>query len=126
MARPDLNVAAASLGAIGAAAALAVPAFAAHPTIEVNPNPVQRGKLVRVHGVVPGCPRGHLVTLISRAFSHAHEFAGVSAVFARVGRHSRYSVRTRIPARRRPGRYRVSGRCGGANLGVFVRLRVLA
>ncbi len=115
-----------SIAIFAAVGALAAPTLAARPTIKVNPNPVQRGTFVRVHGVVPGCRRGDLVTLISRAFSHQHEFAGLPAVFARVRRHHRYSVRSRIPARRRPRRYRVSGRCGGGNLGVSVRLRVLA
>jgi len=91
-----------------------------------TPNPVQRGHLVRVHGIVPGCGPGNSVTLISRAFAHVHDFAGLPAVFARVRSNDRYTVRTRIPSSRRPGRYRISGRCGGGNLGVFVRLRVLA
>jgi hypothetical protein len=98
---------------------------AAAPSIRAQPNPVRRGKVVRVHGAVPGCPRGDRVTLISRAFSRRHEFAGLPAVIARVGARSRYSVRTRIPARRKPGRYRITARCGGGNLGVSVRLRVL-
>jgi hypothetical protein len=104
---------------------LAAPAVATGPTILVSPNPVYRGHSVRVHGVVPGCPRGDRVTLISKAFSHRHEFAGVPAVFARVGARSRYSVRARIPATRRPGRYAITGRCGGGNLGVSASLRVL-
>jgi hypothetical protein len=108
------------------AGAFAASALAAAPTLQASPNPVRRGHVVRVHGRVPGCPAGDRVTLISRAFSHAHEFAGVPAVFAHVGRHHRYSVRTRIPARRSPGRYRISGRCGGANLGVSAMLHVLS
>ena len=107
------------------AVGLAAPAAAAGPTIRVGPNPVHRGQVVRVHGVVPGCPRGDQVTLISRAFSHRQDFAGLPAVFARVGAHRRYSVRTRIPARRRARRYTISGRCGGGNLGVTASLRVL-
>jgi hypothetical protein len=98
---------------------------AARPSIRAEPNPVKRGKVVRVHGAVPGCPRGDRVTLISRAFSRRHEFAGLPAVLAPVGARSRYSVRTRIPVRRKPGRYRITARCGGGNLGVSARLRVL-
>jgi hypothetical protein len=105
--------------------AMSAVAFAsAAPTIHVSPNPVHRGTVVRVHGVVPGCPRGDAVTLLSKAFSHRHDFAGVPAVFAKVRAQSRYSVRTRIPAGRRPGRYAVTGRCGGGNLGVTAHLRV--
>jgi hypothetical protein len=65
------------------------------------------------------------VTLISRAFSHRHDFAGLPALYARVRTNGDYSVRTRIPVTRRPARYRIGGRCGGGNLGVSARLRVL-
>jgi hypothetical protein len=111
--------------ALAAAGVLAAPAAAAGPTLKVTPNRVHRGHIVRVHGVVPGCPRRDQVTLISRAFAHKHDFAGLPAVFARVGAHSRYSVRTRIPAARRARRYTITGRCGGGNLGVSASLRVL-
>ena len=90
-----------------------------------SPNPVHRGHAVRVYGTIPGCVRGDQVTLISRAFSHRHDFAGLPAVYARVGAHHAYSVTTRIPARRAPRRYTISGRCGGGNLGVSANLRVL-
>jgi hypothetical protein len=110
---------------LACSAALAWPALAAGPRIAATPNPVHRGDLVRVHGTVPGCPRGDQVTLISRAFSHRHDFAGLPAVFARIGAHHAYSVRTRIPARRAPRAYAITGRCGGGNLGTFVTLRVL-
>ncbi len=105
--------------------AVAVPALAAGPSISVSPNPVHRGHVVRVYGVVPGCVRGDQVTLISKAFSRRHSFAGIAAVFAHIGAHHAYSVRTRIPAGRRPGAYVISGRCGGGNLGVARTLRVL-
>lgn len=101
-------------------------ALAAGPTINTDPHRVAQGGVVRVFGVVPGCARGDTVTLLSRAFSHRHEFAGVPAIFATVGRHHHYSKRTTIPARRRPGRYRITGRCGGGNLGVVAHLRVTA
>jgi hypothetical protein len=106
---------------------LADPAVAAGgPTIKVSLGTVQAGQIVRIYGVAPGCPSGNEVTLISAAFSHAHDFAGLPAVFAHVGAHSAYSVRIRIPAARRPGRYQITGRCGGGNLGVAASLRVLA
>ncbi|HEU4978262.1 MAG TPA: hypothetical protein VFT42_05165 [Solirubrobacteraceae bacterium] len=114
-----------SLVVLAAAAALAAPAGAAAPRIALSPTSVHRGQVVRVHGVIHGCPAGDTVTLLSKAFSHRHEFAGVPAVFARVGASGAYSVRTRIPARRRPGSYHVTGRCGGGNLGVAPLLRVL-
>jgi hypothetical protein len=111
--------------AVVASAALAWPAAASGPSIKASPNPVTRGQVVRVHGVVPGCPRGDQVTLISKAFSHRHEFAGVPAVFALIGSHHAYSVRTTIPSHRKPGHYVITGRCGGGNLGASATLHVL-
>jgi hypothetical protein len=93
------------------------------PTLQVTPRRVRRGGVVRVHGGVFACQGP--VTLISPAFSPRHQFAGVPAISAPVRAHGAYSVRTRIPAGRSPGVYRISGRCGGGNLGVQARLRVL-
>jgi hypothetical protein len=114
---------AAAVAALLTATAVAT-SLAAGRTIKVDPQSVPRGQVVRVFGVVPGCPRGDQVTLTSRAFSHAHEFAGVPAVFATVRRGHKYSKRTRIPAGRHPRRYAIRGRCGGGNLGVTAHLRV--
>jgi hypothetical protein len=99
--------------------------LAAGPTIRVSPTTVPQGYEVRVYGVVPGCAIGNRVTLLSRAFSHRHEFAGVPAIFAEVKPGHKYSKRTIIPARRSPGRYAIRGRCGGGNLGVTAYLRVI-
>ena len=113
--------------ALATAGVLAGPAVAVTgPTINVSPGSVRAGEVVRVYGAAPGCPAGNEVTLISPAFSAANEFAGVPAVFAAVGTDGRYSVRTRIPASRRPGTYQITGRCGGGNLGVSASLRVLS
>src|SRR2546423_1502241 len=79
-------------------------AYAASPSIHVSPATVHAGKRVEVSGSAGGCPAGDQVTLISRAFSRRHEFAGVAAVFARVRSNGTYSVSTRIPSRRH-GRY---------------------
>jgi hypothetical protein len=106
------------------AAGLAAPTVAATPTIKASPNPVQRGELVRVYGVVTGC--GGSVTLISKAFPHTHDFAGLPAVFARRSSTGSYSVRVRIPARRAARTYTITGRCGGGNLGVTRKLKVTA
>jgi hypothetical protein len=104
--------------------ALAAVAMSAGPTIKVEPQQVQRGRSVRVHGAIPGCPAPGAVTLISRAFSHAHDFAGLPAIYARLGNESVYSIRATIPATRKPGRYTITGRCGGGNLGVSAALRI--
>src|SRR5437870_3046356 len=101
------------------------------PTVRVTPATVHPGGRVRVFGSVGGspgrlgCPAGDLVALLSRAFAHSRrDFAGVPTVYAKVARDGSFSVRTKVPARRRPGRYRISARCGGANLGVSATLRV--
>ena len=92
--------------------------FRVGPSIRATPASVAAGQSVQVSGLAGGCPAGDQVTLISRAFSHAHEFAGVSAVFATVRSDDRYAVRTRIPAGRRPGTYSITARCGGGSFGV--------
>jgi hypothetical protein len=117
LARGSVLAATLSVGAVASA-------VAAGPTIKASPNPVQRGKLVRVYGVVTGC--GGSVTLISKAFPHTHDFAGLPAVFAPRKPDGSYSVRVRIPAKRKPGTYTITGRCGGGNLGVSRKLKVTA
>jgi hypothetical protein len=93
------------------------------PSIKADPNPMHRGDLVRVYGNTGGCRSG--LTLLSGAFSHAQEFAGVPAIYAAVDSNGRYSVVTRIPSTRRPRVYSIGARCGGGNMGVTARLRVL-
>jgi hypothetical protein len=101
-------------------------ATAAGPSLSVRPATVERGHVVTIRGSADGCPVADRVTLISRAFSHAHDFAGLPAVFARVRPGGSFRTATRIPARRRPGRYAITARCGGGNLGVRAVLRVVA
>ena len=62
--------------------------------------------------------------MISRAFAHTHDFAGLPAVFTPVRTGDRYSVRVRIPASRH-GRYGITARCGGGTFGVSAHLKVL-
>lgn len=93
-------------------------------SIGVTPASVKRGGTVLVHGVAGDCTSGDQVTLISHAFSPARSFAGVPAVFARVGSAGRFSVKTRIPRTRAPGSYTITARCGGGNLGVAAHLTV--
>jgi hypothetical protein len=84
--------------------------------LDVDPPTVGAGGRVRAFGSVRGgCPRGDTVTIISRAFDPAQEFAGVPAIFARVGPQGAFSVKTLIPSDRAAGRYMLSGRCGGGN-----------
>ena len=58
------------------------------------------------------------MTVLSRAFAPTHEFAGMSAVLARVRSNGLYAATTRIPRTRGPGRYVVTARCGGGNFGI--------
>ena len=96
------------------------------PSLSVAPATVKRGHLVTIRGSADGCPAGDRVTLISRAFRHAHDFAGLPAVFATVRAGGAFRTTTRIPLGKKPGRYAVTARCGGGNLGVSARLKVIA
>lgn len=96
----------------------------ARPAIHVAPGRVRAGALVRVFGNAGGCSVGDRVTLLSHAFSGAHQFAGVPAVFATVRRGGGYSTTTRVPSGKSAGHYLVTGRCGGGNLGVSASLTI--
>jgi hypothetical protein len=94
------------------------------PFIDAAPASVRAGQRVRLFGSVrSGCPPGDTVTLFSRALNPRQEFAGVPAVFARVGPSGGFSVTTTIPGSRAPGSYSVGVRCGGGTFG-HTRLHV--
>lgn len=99
-------------------------ATAVNVSLAVTPSMVRRGRTVLVHGVAGDCPAGDAVTILSHAFSPARSFAGVPAVYAKVGSAGRFSTTTRIPLTRRPGTYVITARCGGGNLGVSAHLTV--
>src|SRR5437764_12071649 len=86
-------------GAVGAATSLTV-----------APSPVHRGHRVIVRGNADGCPIGAAVTIISRAFAHTHDFAGVPDVFARVRRRGKFETRPRMPSSQPSGRYAAADR----------------
>jgi hypothetical protein len=90
----------------------------------LTPLTVPRGGVVRIHGSAGDCPAGDAVAVLSRAFVATREFAGVPAVYARVGAGGAFATTTRIPVGRTPGRYAVTARCGGGNLGLKVALTV--
>jgi hypothetical protein len=114
-----------SLLAVGIAAVAAGTALASPISLVVTPTTVHRGAVVTIRGRADGCPRGDTVTIISRAFPRTHNFAGVPAVLTPVRAGHAFRATTRIPRLRRPGRYVVTARCGGGNLGVAAHLRVL-
>ena len=104
--------------AIVLALSLGAPAISDAATLHVTPSSVPAGDIVRAFGSVGGgCARGDSVTLFSRAFSPRHEFAGVPAIFARVGRNGGFSTTTTIPLGRAAGLYSIGGRCGGGAFG---------
>jgi hypothetical protein len=82
------------------------------------PNRVPRGGAVLIRGHAGTCAVGDSVTILSHAFPTRHTFAGVPAVFARVRTGNAFSISIRVPRLLRPGRYLVSARCGGGNLGI--------
>jgi hypothetical protein len=64
--------------------------------------------------------------LLSRAFAHTEEFAGVPALTAAVKPGGTFTTTTRIPRSTPAGTYDISGRCGGGNIGVVATLEVRA
>jgi hypothetical protein len=94
--------------------------------LHLIPSTVHRGHVVTIRGNAGTCAVGNTVYVISRAFVHTHQFAGVSAVLAKVRAGGAFGARTRIPARRHVGRYSVTARCGGGNLGIVAHLKVVA
>jgi hypothetical protein len=112
------------LVAIAVLAAAAPGASASTVQLTISPAIVHRGGTVHIRGKADGCHRGNTVFVLSRAFVHTHDFAGVSAVLARVRAGGVFRGTTVIPRARRPGRYNVTARCGGGNLGVLVHLTV--
>lgn len=109
-----------------AAVALAVAPVASGSLVALalTPSVVHRGGTVHIKGNADGCPKGDTVFVLSRAFVHTHEFAGVSAVLARVRAGGAFRATTVIPRTRKPGRYTVTARCGGGNLGIAAHLTV--
>ena len=103
---------------------IAVSAAVSPVSLTVTPSVVSPGHLVLIRGSAGSCPTGDTVTVLSRAFPRTHSFAGVPAVWAKVGAGGRFRATTRIPAGRRAGRYVVTARCGGGNLGVAAHLTV--
>src|SRR4051812_36979281 len=114
------------VGATVIAALLTITAIAtaAAPSLTLTPSSVRHGNAVAIKGSADGCTVGAMVFVLSRAFVHTHDFAGVPAVLAKVKYGGSFATTTRIPRSKRPGRYTVTARCGGGNLGVLKHLTV--
>ena len=102
------------------AAVLAGSLAAATPRLSVHPSSVARGGTVTVSG--KGCRAGDVVYLISPPFV-GHAFVSHS-VATRARANGTFSRSVRIRTSIRTGRYLITARCGGGNLGVSARLRV--
>jgi hypothetical protein len=108
-------------------AAFAPGAFAASSShfVKVSPAKVAQGKIVTVSGSVDhGCGIGHkgdVATIFSKAFKGAtkQNFAGVPAVSASLAasKDGTFSLKVRLASNVKPGKYSVSGRCGGGLFG---------
>jgi hypothetical protein len=101
-------------------------AIAAPPSLSVSPATVHRGHAVVLKGSADGCAVGNTVTLISGAFVHTHDFAGLPAVFTKVKHGGTFKRTTTIPAAKKLRSYTITARCGGGNLGVIAHLKVIA
>jgi hypothetical protein len=113
--------------AVAVVGATALPASAA--TITVSPTSVTPGATVTVSGDVlangtRACAAGNDVTLVSNAFAGLGEFAGQGAVTAPVDTTGHFSKSVTLTSSVPAGTYPISGRCGGANLGVQATLTV--
>jgi len=105
-----------SVGALALAGAAAATTRALH----VSPTTVARGGVVTVSG--KGCLAGDIVYLISPPFV-GNAFVQHS-VATRARANGTFSRRVRIRRYVRPGRYLITARCGGGNLGIAAHLRV--
>jgi hypothetical protein len=99
---------------------LAGTVFGATPRLTVQPKSIARGGTVTVSG--KGCRAGDLVYLISPPFV-GHAFVSHS-VATRARSNGSFSRRVRIRTSIHVGRYLITARCGGGNLGVSAALRV--
>jgi hypothetical protein len=100
----------------------AAPAWAAGGTaLTVDPALVSRGKTVTFTGA--GCLPGDSVSLISRLFP-GHAFGGEGAIKTTAGANGRFARTFVVPRSAARGRYVVTARCGGGNLGHEVRITV--
>jgi predicted lipoprotein with Yx(FWY)xxD motif len=94
---------------------------AVSPSLSVRPTSVTRGGKVTVSG--RGCIAGDDVFLISPPFV-GHAFVPHSVATTTRLPYGSFSRQVRIRTDVRPGRYAITARCGGANLGLAAHLRV--
>jgi hypothetical protein len=98
-------------------------ANAAKARFTVSPATASAGAPVLVRGNAAPCTTGATVFAISRAFP-GKQFGAEGALTGKVHANGSFSFRGHVRAHLKPGRYAVTGRCGGGNLGVTAYLRV--
>ncbi len=90
--------------------------------LSVRPHTAAAGTRIRVTGKTGACKAGSTVIVLSSAFpGHAY---GEGALTGRVRADHTFTIKGRVSRSAAPGRYEVSARCGGGNLGVSDYLRV--
>jgi hypothetical protein len=98
--------------------------------VHVSPGSIAAGGTVTLSGSVGPAAAGSAcassVTLLSKAYVHTHDFAGLPAVSAAVKPGGAFTATTTIPRSKPAGTYTITGRCGGGNLGVSAMLAVRA
>lgn len=102
----------------------AAPAWAAGgAALTVSPGSVSRGSTVTFTGA--GCLHGgrNIVTLISKLFP-GRAFGGAGAITTSADAHGHFTRKFATSMSTAPGRYTVTARCGGGNLGIAVHVRV--
>lgn len=94
-------------------------------SLTVEPGTVAAGGSVTVSG---RCEANSSGFVLSPAFLHdaTHDFAGVGAVSFNSNASGAFSGTALVPASTAAGRYTVTARCGGGNLGVSATLTVTA
>jgi hypothetical protein len=111
-------------GNLGALATLAI--RPGPVTLHVSPSSAAAGGTVTLSGSLGPGSECSGVTLLSEAFVHTHDFAGLPAVVAAVRPDGAFTATTTIPRAKPAGRYTITGRCGGGNIGVSATLTVRA
>ncbi len=116
-----------ALGALALVAllGLALPASAAPASLHVTPSTVAAGRTVTVTG---SCEANSAGWVISPAFFRdpTHEFGGLGAVSFTTGAAGTFTTHPVIARTTAPGRYSITARCGGGNLGLEVFVTVTA
>src|SRR6266540_1519559 len=98
---------------VGTLTLLAAPAWAAPTTppasVHVSPRSIVAGHTVTLSGSVgpdaAGSECATRVTLLSKAFVHTNDFAGLPAVFAAVKSDGTFTATTKIPSSKLAGTY---------------------